>query len=113
MILAILTIGGTLLGASTIAGLLMIYQIRQSSDATNSVRAIFAADAALEWGLYQFLGPGLAAPPTMANGTTYTLNCYDGTTNPPDPTLCTSTSTTIMRTVGSSGNSNRAFELSF
>ncbi len=114
MILAILTIGGTLLGASTIAGLLMVYQIRASADMTNSTKAIFAADASLEWGLYQFFNPSPSrtGAPVFTNGASSTVVCYDGTTDPPGEVICTSASTTIMRAVGSSGNSNRAFELS-
>jgi len=53
MLLTVLALGGTILGATTIAGVLMIYQIRQATDLQQSNKAIFAADAAIEWGNYQ------------------------------------------------------------
>ena len=48
MILTVLALGGAVLGATTVAGLLMLYQLRQTSDMANSARAIFAADAGTE-----------------------------------------------------------------
>ncbi len=62
MLLTILTLGGAILGATTIAGLLMIYQLRQTTDSENSARAIFAADAGVECSLYDyFQSTGVAA----------------------------------------------------
>ena len=54
MLLAVLSMGGIILGATTIAGFLMIHQIRQTTVAEDSARAIFAADAGLERGLYTY-----------------------------------------------------------
>lgn len=53
MLITILALSGILLGATTIAGLLMAYQIRQAADITNSTKAIMAADAGIEWELYK------------------------------------------------------------
>ena len=53
MLLTVLIVSGTILGATTIAGLLMLYQIRQSTDFGRSLQAIFAADTGLEWQLYR------------------------------------------------------------
>ena len=53
MLITILTLSGILLGATTIAGLLMTYQIRQATDITNSTKAIMAADAGIELELYK------------------------------------------------------------
>ena len=50
MLLAVLTLGATMLGATTIAGLLMVYQIRQTTDFENSAKAVFAADAGTRMG---------------------------------------------------------------
>ncbi|GEM_PF-1253054 len=79
MILAILALGGAILGATTIAGLLMTYQIRQTTDFANSAKAIFAADTGVECGLYNYAGPlghllALCPDPglPLANGATYT-----------------------------------------
>ena len=43
------------MSASAIAGLLMVYQIRQANDAVNSAKAIFAADAEIELQSYNFI----------------------------------------------------------
>ncbi|MFH0712546.1 MAG: hypothetical protein V2A55_01680 [Candidatus Jorgensenbacteria bacterium] len=48
MILSVVMLGGILLSAASIAGLLMVYQIRASNDAVNSAKAVFAADAGVE-----------------------------------------------------------------
>lgn len=59
MILSIILLGGLLLGASAVAGLLTVFQIRQSNSAVYSTQAIFAADAGLEWASYVCYGQGL------------------------------------------------------
>ena len=53
MLLTTLILSGTILAAATLAGLLMVYQIRQSGDATQSTKAIYAADAGIEYELYK------------------------------------------------------------
>ncbi len=52
ILITVLTLGGIILGTTTIAGLLMTYQIRQSSNIINSTKAIMAADAGIEYELY-------------------------------------------------------------
>lgn len=52
MLLTVLIISGTVLGATTIAGLLTLNQIRQTTNVINSTQALYAADAGLEWHLY-------------------------------------------------------------
>lgn len=105
MIIAVLAIGGTLLGASAIAGLLTIFQIRQSTDLANSTRAIYAADAGLEWALYEVKSqsdrdawPAISQP-TFSNGATVSIT-IDAVTGE-------------IKSVGSSGKSSRAFQLFF
>ncbi len=51
MILITVMMGGLILSATAIAGLLMFYQLQRSTDAASSGRAIFAADAASEQAL--------------------------------------------------------------
>ena len=53
MLLTVLIVSGTILGATTIAGLLMLYQVRQATNFGQSLQALFAADTGLEWKLYQ------------------------------------------------------------
>lgn len=108
MILTVLTLGGTMLGATTIAGLLILYQIRQATDLGNSGKAIFAADTGIEWGLQQFFNPGSGQPPTFSNGASFALTC----SNSGGAVACSDPSVTLMRSVGSSAGVNRAFELS-
>ena len=48
MIITVVALSGAFLVAASIAGLLMVYQIRAGNDAVNSAKAIFAADAGIE-----------------------------------------------------------------
>lgn len=132
MILTVLALGGAILGATTIAGLLMLYQIRQATDLANSGKAIYAADAGLEWTLYNwFCGndpvnkPICPAPDqaswsaktlTLGNGAKaiVTQYCFGESGAPmPNCTGVSSASSTTFKSLGSSGNSSRAFGLTF
>lgn len=56
MVISVVMLGGILLSAAAIAGLLMVYQIRSSNDVVNSAKAVFAADAGIEiatWCIYK------------------------------------------------------------
>lgn len=53
MLLSVLLISSAVLGAATIAGLLVLFQLRQTADAEASARAVFAADAGIERSLYE------------------------------------------------------------
>ncbi len=109
MLISILALGGTLLGATAIAGLLMIYQLRSTSDTANSAKAIFAADAGLDWGFYQFAKPNSTdSAPSLTNGANYEVTCYDSLSEVID---CRNASTTLIRSIGQSGGSYRAFEV--
>jgi len=52
IILATLTLGGILLSTAAVAGILLVYQIRNTNDSVNSAKAIFAADAGIEAASY-------------------------------------------------------------
>lgn len=119
MILTVLALGGTILGATTIAGLLMLYQLRQSTDMANSARAIFAADAGIEQSFYNlFCGPldNPAKTPCPAsainftNGESVKVTCYDGNGS---EVLCTDSAVRHIRSVGSGGTATRAFDATF
>ncbi len=86
MLIAVLSLGGAILGATTVAGLLTLYQIRATTDTENSAKAIFAADAGVEWALFNHYC-GLANPPSCGptgypmptfsgSGATTTVDCY-------------------------------------
>lgn len=116
MILTVLVLGGTILGATTIAGLLMLYQIRQTTDIANSTKAIYAADSGIEWGLYSGFcseeGSGRCSEPApvFQNGAEVAITCRD---DGGQIIECGTTSTVQVRSVGKAGNSSRAFLLRF
>ncbi|MEK7624297.1 MAG: hypothetical protein AAB404_01020 [Patescibacteria group bacterium] len=96
MLLTTLVVGGLLLGASAIAGLMMVYQIRQSSDVVNSTKAVFAADSGVEWELYRMFKDSDYPKPIMTNQTDFST---------------TVSGSNIVKSVGSSNRSSRAFEI--
>jgi hypothetical protein len=122
MILTTLALGGAILGATTIAGLLLLYQIRATTDSESSAKAIFAADAGVEWTLFDFYcaeatGPiPRCTPPlpaslslTLGNGALAQATCYDALGATTD---CSNTSTAVDAvTKGTSLNAERAFFL--
>lgn len=115
MILTVFTLGGALLGATTIAGLLMLYQVRQGADVAQSARALFAADAGIEWGLYNLLcsSDPTKAPcpesqaPDFRNGAKVEVRCLDDAGN--EVPNCSPESTVTIKSLGRSGNVARAF----
>ncbi len=70
MILTTVILGGLMLVATSVAGLLMFYQLKQASDAASSAAAIFAADGGLEISLDCYFH-GLEIPPTPVQGESY------------------------------------------
>lgn len=117
MLITVLALTGTILGATTIAGLLMIYQIRQSTDIVNSTKAIFAADSGIEWRLYRFYkvddqecnpdcdgaGSGSCQQPEFQNNATLNTTCT--------LQMISGTSTVVIKSTGFSANNARAFEI--
>jgi len=119
MLIAVLSLGGAILGATTVAGLLTLYQIRATTDTANSAKAIFAADAGTEWALFNYYcadntsskcSSGLPpAPAFEASGTTVTVNCYDNYAAAGESVPCDSTSTVAAISTGVANGSERAF----
>ena len=112
MLLTVLALSGTILGATTIAGLLIVYQIRQSSDIVNSTKAIFAADAGLEWRLYKFFkfdsqackdcpDGGACPQPSFGNGVSLQTACE----------VAEGGAATKIKSTGTSVNASRALEI--
>ena len=110
MMITVIVLGATLLSATVVAGLLLVLQIRQGGDLTASARAFYAADAGLEWGLYQFTQENPLGSPTFTNTAAAAVTCYDAASAVVN---CLSTSTKSIRSVGSSGQASRALEASF
>jgi hypothetical protein len=90
MLIAVLSLGGAMIGAIAIAGFLTLYQVRASTDSVNSAKAIFAADTGINWALYSAfcaydtdsLGDprcsgAPVAPATLSDGATVLIQCYD------------------------------------
>ena len=53
MLLSALLIGGSILAATSVAGYLMVLQVRQSTNIASSAKAITAASTGIDWALYQ------------------------------------------------------------
>ena len=107
MLITVLILGGTILGASAIAGLITTYRVRQSSDAKDSALAIFAADAGLERAFYQCFKqvvPDCAdfdsTTDPLSNGAEYSVKFLTG---PPSE----------IRSVGSRGRVSRALRFRY
>lgn len=124
IILAALALSGAILGATAIAGLLTVYQIRQAADFDDSARAIFAADTGIEWGQFQFYRPDLfidqngnlipTAPvePVMGNGTWFQTSCSNLNNGVPITANCIEASNVqFIRAIGHSAKTVRAFEV--
>ena len=124
MLIAVLALGGAILGATTVAGLLMLYQIRATTDTANSAKAIFAADAGTEWALFNYycgLNPTstnqcpdelLPASTTLTfagSGATAVVSCYNNAGATGDPVPCNDTSTVVAISTGIANGSERAF----
>ncbi len=71
MLLVVVLLSGTVLGGTAIAGLLMLYQVRQATLATDSMRAIFAADAGMEWEFYKATKDSAYRKPVLSNGAVF------------------------------------------
>jgi hypothetical protein len=97
MLLTTLILAGILLGATTIAGILMVYQIRQSTDIAESTKAIYAAETGLEWELYKQNKDANYVKPIMTNGTSFETSFATGT----------------IKSVGYSGKTARALQLTY
>lgn len=118
MVLTVLALGGTILGATTIAGLLMLYQIRQTTDLSNSARAIFAADAGLEHAFYDLFCAGdpnkspcpLTDGVVFTNGAAVDILCLDADNA---EVQCNDENIRRIRGVGRAGSATRALEASF
>jgi hypothetical protein len=110
MLIAVLALGGAMLGATTIAGFLMAYQIRQTTDFTNSAKAVFAADAGVEWASYRFYVDSSTPMFTLGNGASTTVTCDDGSGN---VLPCGDSSSTEAVSRGTSGETARAFLVTF
>ncbi len=68
MLLTVVLLSGVILGTTAISGVLMLNQVRQATNATDSQKAIFAADTGIEWELYKRFKDNKYPQPLMSNG---------------------------------------------
>ncbi len=78
ILLSIIVIGGVILGATTIAGFLTAVQLRQSNDAANSAKAIFAAETGINCGVYTFYHPSETRCGVSAVGSHWSISLGNG-----------------------------------
>jgi hypothetical protein len=76
MIVVSLALGGVMIVSTVIGGLLISNQIRQAGNIANSAKAFYAADSALEWGIYQFYTQDTSAGAPDLTNATYITECY-------------------------------------
>ena len=119
MLLATVFIVGTLATATSVAALLAILQIRQTSDIKFTAAAVGAADAAVEYALYEFFRPTSTVAafhvtyptgPVLQNGATLEKFCYSDAAGTV-AVSCDDAAVRLIRGVGRVGNIRRAFEL--
>ena len=110
MLIAVLALGGAVLTATTIAGFLMSYQIRETTDFTNSAKSIFAADAGTEWALYSHFVNSSTPMTAFENGASATVTCYDELST---EVACGDPSAATAISKGFSVTTARAFLLTF
>jgi Tfp pilus assembly protein PilX len=109
MIVVVLALGAVMIGANIVGGVLINSQIRQSTNIIDSTKAIYAADAAIEAGYYQFL-KGNNVSLTFSNRASSTIKCLDSLRN---NVSCNATSVSYIVGQGFAGRVSRALELQF
>ncbi len=119
MLVAVLALGGAILGATTVAGLLTLYQIRATTDTANSAKSIFAADAGAEWAQFNYYcaanpgqcpaGSTTTLPTFAGSGASTTVSCYDNYAATGTPISCNNTSTVVAIANGMANGAERAF----
>lgn len=110
MLLTVMILSSAVLGATVLASLLVLFQLRQSSDAKSSTQAIFAADSGIECILFERIG-----------GTFNYQNCGAPPATPPQIDLDNGAFYTVVelgggdgfKSVGRAGRTTRAFEITF
>ncbi len=91
MLLTVVLLSGIILGTTAISGTLMLNQLRQATNATDSQEAIFAADTGIEWELYKRFKDKNYPQPLMGNGAIFE----------------TASSTTFIKSIGYSDSRRR------
>jgi hypothetical protein len=98
MLLTVMLLSGAILGATSLASLMILFQLRQTADIKSSMQAIYAADAGIEcvWQSWSSNGDPALCTGTLDNGAEYRV---------------VETAEGVFKSVGRSGRSARALEL--
>jgi Tfp pilus assembly protein PilX len=110
MIVVAVALGGVMLGSTLVGGILILNQLRQVKNISDSAKAFYAADSALEWGYYQFIGKSGAGAPRFENGASSVTQCLDQNNQ---ETACSSVNTSYIIGKGSTPRVSRALQMSF
>lgn len=106
MLLTVVLMTGAILSATSLAGLLVLFQLRQTSDVTASNKAIFAADSGIECVLFnQFR---TTAPARNCGDVTPVTDFANGA-----EFRTISTGANSFKSVGRFSRSARSFEITF
>ena len=98
-LMSILVLGAVMTSALFLMSI-FIKDFRQSIETSESVKAFYAADAAMEWQIYNSLNDPNIDEPVMNNGTSFIWeNTFDTSNN--------------IKTVGTSKRVNRGLEVNF
>ena len=101
LLVVVMILGATMLGVTTIAGYITVQKIRTVTDIVDSTKAIYAADSGIDWWFYK----KFVAEPSEEGEIPV----------PPQPTFSNNAeleireSETIVKSIGHSGRSYRAF----
>lgn len=117
ILLSVMVLGGIMISATVIAGLLTRFQISQVNDAVSSARALFVGDSAVEFAAWQFfkqgdpVDPDCNIVPSDCSGIefddiTARCNLFCNYTPPPDETL-------NITAEGFAGRTSRVIETNF
>ena len=108
MLLTVMLLSSAILGATSLAALLVLFQLRQATDAKASTQAIFAADSGIECVLFErivgtqnYTNCGEGSLIYLGNGSSYTV------------IVDTSGGGTKVKSVGRAGRTTRALEITF
>jgi hypothetical protein len=71
MILSAFVITLSLITVTAISGIIMTFQLRQTSDVENSAKAFYAADTGVEWRMYRCLIDNGYSHPTLSNNAAF------------------------------------------
>ncbi len=99
ILITILILSATFLIAMLLGGL-VLYELRSMIFTGESIKALYAAESGLEWGLYAKIKDSTTPRPSMSNDTSFNVSIIE------DGSI-------TITSVGKSGNNYRALEASF